>query len=228
MRVRSSVRWLAGVLGGFSLAGAVAVGYLWGAREQPTANKAPKRTVEATAPDSQRERLGITDAQRLAAWQQAMKQAVPSAAVAEAPPEPEPQSPEEARRRYIERVKETGRDERNLITDARRVGQTWLEAVNDKRLDVTFDEWECYRGGCLINARHASTEVLDRTTEAITESAGFMGWNGEKLRTGPTTRDSGGKPEVTWILFAPPAGEPSLQADLESYKRPKEAANPRE
>jgi hypothetical protein len=213
MSMRPAVWWIAASLAGISLMSAVGLGYFWGAG---SASKRPlasaERHIEPSPPDS-RQHLGQSDTQRLKTWEQALERAAPVASAAPLPAEPS-RSPEAARLKYIERVRTTGPDRRNLVADARRVSESWSAAASAQSLDVTFDQWECYRAGCLVNARHGSADTVDRATEAITKSAGFMGWNGEKLRTGPV-EVSKGKPEVTWILFAPPEGEKTLPDQLE-------------
>jgi hypothetical protein len=120
---------------------------------------------------------------------------------------PEPQlSPEDARERHTARVRGSGPDRRGLLDAARQVGQSFRDTLAKKQLDVQFDDWECYRDGCMVSARHATTDLVDRATEEITHSPGFQHWNGEKLRTGPVAA-SDGKTEVVWILYAPPDGQ---------------------
>jgi hypothetical protein len=60
----------------------------------------------------------------------------------------------------------------------------------------------------MTNIQHAP-EQLDRLTRAISMDRAFVGWAGEKFRSGPIGRATG-KVEVTWILYAPPDGEPAL------------------
>jgi hypothetical protein len=89
-----------------------------------------------------------------------------------------------------------------------RVGESWSRAAKREGVELKFDRWTCYHAGCVIDVRHAP-DVLDRLTRAISTDPGFVGWHGEKFRSGPLEQ-ADGKVEVTWILYAPPEGEPAL------------------
>jgi len=115
---------------------------------------------------------------------------------------------EEARDAEVARIKTSGPDLRNLAADARRVGQDWSKAVAEAGVDVKFDDWSCYRAGCITNVRHAGARISDVTSK-VTRSRAFLDWNGEKLRSGPIDQPDG-RIEVTWILYAPVAGQPAL------------------
>jgi len=51
---------------------------------------------------------------------------------------------------------------------------------------------------------------IDRKIYIITTTDSFLRWNSSKMRSGEITRPDG-TVEVTWLLFAPPEGEPALQ-----------------
>lgn len=172
------------ILGGALLAVGLVAGYVAGARGQ--GNEAKKTTIAALPPE------------RIAA----------SSLPAEPAPAAEILSAEEARNREVTRLVASGPDPRNLRADALRVGQSWSDAARREGVELKFADWTCYRAGCMTNIQHAP-EQLDRLTRAISMDRAFVGWAGEKFRSGPIGRATG-KVEVTWILYAPPDGEPAL------------------
>lgn len=143
-------------------------------------------------------------------------------AAAASAPEGEILSAGEARDRELARVVASGADPRNLTADAVRVGQSWSRAAGKEGVDLKFAQWSCYRAGCVTNVRHAP-ELLDRLTRAISTDPSFLGWGGEKFRSGPIEQPDG-KVEVTWILYAPPEGEPALVM-AQDQKTPQPAAS---
>jgi hypothetical protein len=130
------------------------------------------------------------------------------------PPEEQPElSPEEARKKHVSRVQASGPDQRGLLELAQKAGESFKESLAKADLEVRLNEWECYRGGCLVSAVHEQEGLVDRATDVITHSEAFHQWDGEKMRTGPV-RQSDGKTEVVWILYAPA----EAQADREPEK----------
>jgi hypothetical protein len=229
---RSHVAWLAAGLPILLLA-AVAGGYLigtrdpGGARAAHTESSRGRRVTPAHVPVTEGLTVQTADAQRSAMQPAASnEQTAPAASNEQTAPaelEPDDLSAEEARARHVAKIRASGPDNRSLLVDARRVGQDWADAAEAKELDVYFDDWECHRAGCLVNARHGSANAIDRATEEISHCRGFLNWNGEKLRTGPI-QTVAGETEVTWILFAPREGEPAFQAELDANENDMSAA----
>jgi len=126
----------------------------------------------------------------------------------ESPPSPERLSAKEARDREAARLVASGPDARNLTVDAIRLGKSWSRAAQKEGVDLKFDDWKCYGAGCMTSVRHGA-DVLAQVTRAISTDDAFVGWGGEKFRSGPIEQTDG-KVEVTWILYAPPDGTAAL------------------
>lgn len=123
-------------------------------------------------------------------------------------PAPDNLTAAQARNLEVDRMVASGPDSRDLKASALRVGESWSRAARKESVELEFADWRCYRAGCVTHVRHAP-DMLDRLTRAISTDQGFVGWSGEKFRSGPIEQPDG-KIEVTWILYAPPEGEPVL------------------
>jgi hypothetical protein len=191
-------------LGGALLAIGLVAGYLAGARGSATGSL---EQPEAGAPKHEASGPGLSPS---AAEPGSAARPPQSAAPAGTEPAPEGErlTAKEARDREVARMVASGADARNLTADALRVGESWSRATRKEGVDLKFGQWSCYGAGCVTNVRHAP-EMLDRLTRAISTDPAFLGWGGEKFRSGPIDQPDG-KIEVTWILYAPPAGEPAL------------------
>lgn len=118
---------------------------------------------------------------------------------------------EEERGNTIEHLRQSGRDERDLLGTVRSEFEDWKAALSQEpKLDVKLGSWECYRAGCFVDAVHGSIAEVSQSTQLITATRSFLRWNSGKMRSGEITRPDG-KVEVTWVLFAPPEGQPVLQ-----------------
>jgi hypothetical protein len=196
---------------------AVAAGYVWGARKSAVSVAATVRAKSEAATSPQRPRAAA-DALRPA--DRMRLPIAPPSSVSAGPEEAATLSPEEGRAKHIGRLTSSGPDTRGLLSDARRVGDEWSDALAAQGLEVAFDDWYCFKAGCFVSAKHASAETVDTATDVITHSRAFTHWNGEKIRTGPVLM-AGGKTDVTWILLPPPEGEAAIVSELA-----KEALNP--
>jgi hypothetical protein len=198
---------------GVAVVAAVAGGYVWG--RHGNASKVAATVGKESAAAAQ-ERLATEDASRQQRdHRPGMRSPMPLAANsagAEPPDSPGP-SPEEGRRKHIARLTTSGPDARGLLADARRAGEDWENALKGKGLAVTFGDWHCFKAGCFVEAKHASADTVEKATSVVTSSSGFMGWNGEKIRTGPVPLPDG-KTDVVWILLPPPEGEATLPSEL--------------
>jgi hypothetical protein len=119
---------------------------------------------------------------------------------------------EEERTATLEQLRASGRDDRNLLGVVLSSFKDWNAVLDrDPKLDVKLGSWACFRGGCFVDAVHASSVSVTQSTQLITETESFLRWNSGKMRSGEIIRPDG-KVEVTWVLFAPPEGEPVMQA----------------
>jgi hypothetical protein len=115
------------------------------------------------------------------------------------------------RDRRIQELRNSGPDRRNLITDVTAITNQWQEIARTHALDVEFAGLECHRIGCSFDAIQNDSGVADKLAESVTHTHEFTVWNGSKMRSGPIARLDG-KVDVTWVISAPPEGEPvSLQ-----------------
>jgi hypothetical protein len=148
----------------------------------------------------------------------------PSPAQSGVLPSPHAESPEshelpadeitaaEERSDTLEQLRASGRDQRNLLGTVLSNFQDWNAALRgDPKLDVELGSWACFRDGCFVDAVHASSASVSQSTRLITETKSFLRWNSGKMRSGEVVRPDG-KVEVTWVLFAPPEGQPVMQA----------------
>jgi hypothetical protein len=118
---------------------------------------------------------------------------------------------EEERTNTLEQLRASGRDDRNLFGVVQSNFKDWNAALDrDAKLGVKLGSWACFRGGCFIDAVHVSSASVSQSTQLITETESFLRWNSGKMRSGEIIRPDG-KVEVTWVLFAPPEGEPVMQ-----------------
>lgn len=211
-------------LAGGLLSCAVGAGYLWGSHRAPSAPR-----VTGVERDSTRQELLAAeepaehdhDHAHPHDHQHPYDHVHPHehAAPPGSPPSDAPElSPADARAREIRRIETSGPDTRNLLGAARLVGEDWAKMADEKDLEVSFDAFRCFHAGCLVNALHSTESVLDSATDEITRTAGFLEWNGEKLRTGPVKTEDG-KTEVTWILFAPREGEQAMNDPIPTPER---------
>jgi hypothetical protein len=201
-------------LGGGLLAVGLLAGYL--ARALVVSSSTPRRLT----PVPTQEAPNVAPVLAAAAPYRAAR-ALETAASPPAPapaPDREGLSAMEARDREVARVAASGPDPRNLTADAVRAGESWSRAVKNEGVDLRFDRWTCYRAGCVTDVRHAP-ELFERVSRAISRDIAFMGWAGEKLRSGPIEQP-GGQIEVTWILYAPEEGEPALLMEPELQEPP--------
>jgi hypothetical protein len=119
---------------------------------------------------------------------------------------------QEERSDTLEQLKASGRDEQNLLGTVLSDFQDWNAALRgDPKLGVELGSWACFRDGCFVDAVHASSAAVSQSTRLITETKSFLRWNSGKMRSGEIVRPDG-KVEVTWVLFAPPVGQPVMQA----------------
>jgi hypothetical protein len=208
------VRLFAGAaFAGVAVVAALIVGYVWGAggsRVDAAAGKEPEAAAQGRASDATE-----NGPQREPIPGPRMRPPLPLAAnsAGTEPPELAAPSPEEGRRKHIARLTMSGPDTRGLLTDARRVGEDWENAFAAERLAVTLSDWHCFKAGCFVEAKHASPETVEKATNVVTNSSGFMSWNGEKIRTGPVPLPDG-KFDAVWILLPPAEGEAALPAEL--------------
>jgi hypothetical protein len=209
------VRLLAvAALAGVAVVAALIVGYVWGAgggRVNSTpASKGPEGAAQSQGTDATE-----SGPERQPSPGPRMRPPLPLAAnsAGAEPPEPPTLSPEEGRRQHIARLTTSGPDTRGLLTDARRVGEDWENALAAERLGVTLGDWHCFKAGCFVEAKHASLETVEKATNVVTNSSAFMSWNGEKIRTGPVPLPDG-KTDVVWILLPPAEGEAALPPEL--------------
>jgi hypothetical protein len=192
-------------LGGALLVVGLTAGYLAGARGSATSSLGQP---EARSPKQEASRPALSPSAREPDSALRPPETTANPASAEPPPEGERLTAKEARDREVARVVASGADPRNLTVDALRVGESWARATRKEGVELKFAQWSCYRAGCMTTVSHAP-ELLQPLTRAISTDQAFVGWGGEKFRSGPIEQ-AGGKIEVTWILYAPPAGEPAL------------------
>lgn len=208
-------KWLL-PLGGALLAMGVMGGYLAGTRRTSTGAEAASRSDQQEVGSPAPHAHGLAPGAATAASRPAETTATP--------PDTEPQpaaerlTAKEARDRAVARMLASGPDARGLTADALRVGKSWSRAAQQEGVELKFDQWSCYRGGCVTDVRHAP-DVLHALTRAISTDSAFVGWNGEKFRSGPIEQPDG-KVEVTWILYAPADAGPALVVAPDSPPSP--------
>jgi len=126
-------------------------------------------------------------------------------------PEPEPLlTAEQEREQQLSKLRASGRDERNLLGTVLTTFGDWRQKLDAAKIDVKLGQWSCFRAGCFMDAQHPSADNVSNATSAITTTDSFLRWNSSKMRSGEITKPDG-TVEVTWMLFAPPEGEPVLQ-----------------
>jgi hypothetical protein len=196
---------------------ALASGFFWGRRSSAQTDFHPAATAlgnraTATIPPDLDPRL----LPRLAAPNPQLQPA-PSAATADASAtladEPDPEPPltaEQERQQQLTKLRQSGRDERNLLGTVLTTFGDWRQKLQEQKIDVKLGQWSCFRAGCFMDAVHPSLMNVSEATAAITTTDSFLRWNSSKMRSGEITRPDG-TVEVTWLLFAPPEGEPVLQ-----------------
>jgi len=202
------MRWLSPVLGLAALALAVGLGYLWGGRTK----RSPSVQETIASEDAVHERRGAPTRPPRAAQRPA---ALPTLPAPPGPTEEEPEdiTGEEERRRKIEQMRASGPDRRDLLGTIRASFGDWKRALHEPRIDVNLGEWQCFRAGCYVSLVHASSALVSESTRRLTETKSFLRWNSSKMRSAEIVRPDG-RVEITWLLFAPPEGEPIMQASL--------------
>lgn len=196
---------------------ALAVGFFWGRRSSAQVDRGSSATdvgsrASATIPRG----LAPPPIRRIQAPARELEPA-PSAAVAEVSTplaeEPVPEPPltaEQEREQQLTKLRQSGRDERNLLGTVLTTFGDWSQKLQEQKIDVKLGQWSCFHAGCFMDAVHPSIANVSDATAAITTTDSFLRWNSSKMRSGEITRPDG-TVEVTWLLFAPPEGEPALQ-----------------
>jgi hypothetical protein len=203
-------------LGVIAVVGALGVGYLLGRSETvsvstsallPSSEPSPSASPLAKAPRPWAKRPGFAAPQ---ASEAASEAPAPTASVPE-PPAPE-MTAREHRDKSIAEIRASGA-EKNLATPAAAVVAGWTAKLADFGVGAKFSPFECYAKGCFVTGVFASEPEVDRSTEVITRTGEFHGWQAGKMRSGTIQHDDG-KVEITWFLFTPPAGSEILSEPL--------------
>jgi hypothetical protein len=206
-------RWAPGVA---AVIVALASGYFWGERASARAKLRPPSSAELA-------QRAADEAPRELALQRPRVPAAPgvapalSAATDDTPLPPADDSDteptltaEEERQQHITKLRESGRDQRNLLGTVLTSFGDWHQKLAEAKLDVKLGSWSCFRGGCFMEAVHPSAASVSNATAIITTTDSFLRWNSSKMRSGEITRPDG-TIEVTWMIFAPPESEAVLQ-----------------
>ena len=202
------MRWLGPLVGLAALALAVSVGYLWGKRtNRPASPEGSIASEDAPGAASKAPSSLPRPMQRPEA-------VAPALSNPEPPDEPaEAITGEEERRRKVEQLRASGSDHRDLLQSIRSSFGDWKAALAEPAIDVKLGEWACFRGGCYVDLVHGSSAMVSESTRRLTETKSFLRWNSSKMRSAEIVRPDG-RVEITWLLFAPPEGEPILQTGV--------------
>src|SRR6185436_19447671 len=157
---------------------ALAAGFFWGQRSSARTVLRPStgdvgRRAAATIPAQ-------LAPQRLRGAQAADVAPAPSTAAAEASPgladdaDTEPTlTAEQERQQQLTKLRESGRDERNLLGTVLSAFGDWHKKLEEAKLDVKLGQWSCFRGGCYMDAVHPSLASVSDATAAITTTDSF-------------------------------------------------------